>query len=362
MAISQFAVRLQEAGVFENTKVYSMHAPGFSNRYYLLTSDESRPLLASPEVVGFEAYKAVLPATAAAFSFLHAHANLTDVDILTILRGGLNYPLEEACYQCGIRVGDMHFLSCERKIVDHVITGLDIKYEKVRAKKGRVLAIGDILATGDTFRYCLHHFIDQYFQNGGSLKRLVFITIGGSRAISIMEETAARLKRRNPDFEGVDCFFVEGMFTVYEDKGVSGINVPDIDFGWKGGVVAPEFRSYIIDHPDALLEKCIIYDGGARRYEIPVHFEEVLEYWEGIRSRAGSIDPKALVGEKLGYDEPLSFDDWKQVTCLDGLDEQTLRPLWKKETALLEAAPALDLKAVAERRIASVTTKKQQYE
>ena len=59
MAISQFAVRLQEAGVFENTKVYSMHAPGFSNRYYLLTSDESRPLLASPEVVGFEAYKAV---------------------------------------------------------------------------------------------------------------------------------------------------------------------------------------------------------------------------------------------------------------------------------------------------------------
>ncbi len=318
MAIHQSAIRLQEAGVLGSTKMYSMHAPAFSNRYYLLSSSESRPLLASPEVVGFEAYKAVLPATAAAFSFLHAQANVTDVDILTILRGGLNYPLEEACYQCGIRVGDMHFLSCERKIVDHVITGLDIKYEKVRAKKGRVL--------------------------------------------SIMEETAARLKRRNPDFEGVDCFFVEGMFTVYEDKGVSGINVPDIDFGWKGGVVAPEFRSYIVDRPDALLEKCIIYDGGARRYEIPVHFEEVLDYWEGIRSRAGSIDPKALVGEKLGYDSPLPFDDWKQVTGLDGLDEQALRPLWKKETALLESAPSLDLKAVAERRIASVTTKQKQYE
>jgi hypothetical protein len=165
MAIHQSAIRLQEAGVLGSTKMYSMHAPAFSNRYYLLSSSESRPLLASPEVVGFEAYKAVLPATAAAFSFLHAQANVTDVDILTILRGGLNYPLEEACYQCGIRVGDMHFLSCERKIVDHVITGLDIKYEKVRAKKGRVLAIGDILATGDTFRYCLHHFIDQYFQN-----------------------------------------------------------------------------------------------------------------------------------------------------------------------------------------------------
>ena len=126
MTVNQLAIRLQEAGVFGSTKVYSMHAPEFSNRYYLLTSDESRPLLASPEIIGFDAYKAVLPATAAAFSFLHAHANLTDVDILTILRGGLNYPLEEACYQCGIRVGDMHFLSCERKIVDHVITSTDI--------------------------------------------------------------------------------------------------------------------------------------------------------------------------------------------------------------------------------------------
>ena len=29
----------------------------------------------------------------------------------------------------GIRVRDMHFLSCERVIQDHVITGLEIKYE-----------------------------------------------------------------------------------------------------------------------------------------------------------------------------------------------------------------------------------------
>ena len=362
MAGTTSTIHLQDAGVYGETRVYAMHAPEFSNRYYLLTSESSRPLLAFPEVVGFEAYKAVLPATAAAFSFLQQQSQLRDVDILTILRGGLNYPLEEACYECGIRVGDMHFLSCERKIVDHVITGLDIKYEKVRAKAGRVLAIGDILATGDTFRYCLHHFIDQYFLNGGSLRRLVFFTIGGTRAIPIMEETAARLRVRNPEFEGVDCFFVEGMFTVYANQGVSGINVPDIDFGWKGGVVAPEFRSFILDRPDALLEKCIIYDGGARRYEIPVHFEEVLEYWEGIRERAGSIDPKALTGEKLGYDEPLPFERWKQVTCLDGLEEKAIRPLWEKETALLKAAPELDLKALAERRIASVTTKQKQYE
>ena len=358
MAISQFAVRLQEAGVFENTKVYSMHAPGFSNRYYLLTSDESRPLLASPEVVGFEAYKAVLPATAAAFSFLHAHANLTDVDILTILRGGLNYPLEEACYQCGIRVGDMHFLSCERKIVDHVITGLDIKYEKVRAKKGRVLAIGDILATGDTFRYCFSHMLNQFREAKGSIRRIIFFTIGGTRAFGLIESMAEELKSLFPGFQGIDCFFFEGAFTVYEDKGVSGINVPNIDFGWKGGIVTPEFRRYIVDNPDALLEKCIIYDGGARRYEIPIHFDEVLEYWEGIRERAGLIDVRALVEEKLGYAGPVDYEKWLDITHLRGL--QGLEKLWADEQALLERR--VDLGALAERRIASIYNLKKSYE
>jgi hypothetical protein len=209
---------------------------------------------------------------------------------------------------------------------------------------------------------CLDEVVDRFRRKGGSIRKIIFFTIGGTRAISLMERMTERYSAYFPEFEGFECFFYEGIFSVYTDKGVSGINVPDIDFGWKGGVVAPEFRSYIVDRPDALLEKCIIYDGGARRYEIPVHFEEVLDYWEGIRSRAGSIDPKALVGEKLGYDSPLPFDDWKQVTGLDGLDEQALRPLWKKETALLESAPSLDLKAVAERRIASVTTKQKQYE
>jgi hypothetical protein len=159
-------------------------------------------------------------------------------------------------------------------------------------------------------------------------------------------------------FEGIDCFFYEGAFSVYEDKGVSGINVPDIDFGWKNGVITPEFRRYIVDRPDALLEKCIIYDGGARRYEIPVHFDEVLEYWEGIRERADRIDVRALVEEKLGYAGPLDFEDWLDVTHLRGLDG--LGPLWDGEQALL--AQDFDLRALASRRIESIKNLKAQYE
>ena len=349
---------LRFAGLQEATGLYQLVGSQFRNRYYLLTGDGSRSLLASPEIVGFPCYTALLDETVAALRHLLSTGLGGDLDIFTILRGGLNYPLEEAAFRCGMRIRDMHFVSSERIAENHVIKGLEIKYDKIHPTRGRVLAVGDILATGDTFRYCFEHLMRKFLQEGGSIRRILFFTIGGTRAFRLMEELSTKLSAIFAGFEGIDCFFFEGAFTVYEDKGVSGINHPDIDFGWKDGVVAPEFRRYIVDRPDALLEKCIIYDGGARRYQLPVHFAEVLEYWEGIRDRADSIDVHALLEEKLGYPGPIEFGDWLEVTHLRGLEG--LEPLWADEQALLQRD--IDLKALATRRIDSINNLKKQYE
>lgn len=357
------AVRLRFDGPYQDTKIYELLSPQFTNRYFVLSHPDSRSLMGYPEVVDFMARRSLLAQTADALHYLQDQGRLgNSLDILTILRGGLNYPLDEACWQRGIHVRDNHFLSCERKIVDHVITGLEIKYEKIRASRDRVLAIGDILATGDTFRFCLDYFLKVYAQGGGTLRRFVFFTIGGTRAIPLMEQYAARFRDLFPGFEGIDCFFYEGMFAVYEDKGVSGINVPCIDFGWKGGVVGPDFRRFIAERPHLLYEKCIIYDGGARRYEIPLHFEEVLEYWEGIRERADVIDPVALTAEKLGWEGPLTFEQWKAATHFQELDVPGLEELWRKESRLLEEAVQLNLRALADRRIASIKSIQSLYE
>jgi len=353
-------IKLLKKAARRNTEIFELQSAQFSNRYFIIDNPSARPLLESPEVVGFDTYRAVLEPTADAMGFLFDEGIAPDIDILTILRGGLNYPIEEAASSCGAVVRNMHFLSCERIIEDKQIKGLAIKYEKVFPGKGRTLAIGDILATGDTFRVCLDRFVDIFEAAGGSLKRLIFFTIGGTRAIPLFEDFAERMRSRFPGFEGVDCFFYEGMFTIYTDKGVSGINVPNIDFGWKGGVVSPQFRMHIMRNPDALFEKCIIYDGGARRYEVPVHYDEVMEYWEGIRERADSIDPLALVKEKLGYDGPLGFEEWKEALgfgCLEGLEE-----LWKAESSLLERAPSISIRELSDRRIASVMSILKPYE
>ena len=351
---------LRHAGVYEKTNIYELEASRFKNRYFVVTGPGSRHLLSSPEVIGFPCYSALLDETVAALRHLFPSGPSGDIDILTILRGGLNYPLEEACSRLGIRVRDIHFVSCERVIENHVITGLDIRYEKVTPGPGRILAIGDILATGDTFRMCMDQVAELFKEAKGSIKRIIMFTIGGTRAISLMEDMRLRFSGMFPGFEGFDCIFYEGIFTVYESTGVSGINVPNIDFGWKDGAVSPEFRAYSLDRPDSIFEKCIIYDGGARRYEIPLHFQEVLEYWEGIRDRASSIDPVALLKEKLGYDGPVPFEEWKSILHLEKLADSELAGIWSREQALFEGNT--DLAALSRRRIAGINSIKKLYE
>ena len=362
MSINIQDASLRFAGLQEDTSIYELQMEQLTNKYYILSNSGTRRLMAFPEVVGFDSYLSMLPATVAALRHLFHQGKGGDVDILTILRGGLNYPIEEACYRSGIRVRDIHFVSCERIIEDHIITGLEIKYEKLRVKKDSVLVIGDIIATGDTLRLCLDQLVDRFRRRGGSIRKIIFFTIGGTRAIDLMEEKTAEIRAIFPEFEGFECCFYEGIFTVYTDHGASGINVPDIDFGWKGGVVSPEFRRFVLDHPYSILEKCIIYDGGARRYEIPVHFHEALEYWEGIWARAGQIDPQLMVGEKLGYDKPITYANWLTLNHYRDLMDERLKQLWSDEAELLAHAPALSLETIANQRINAINSILTNYE
>ena len=351
---------LRYVGLQQDTSIYELQSAQFANQYFIISGEGSRRLMASPEVVGFDSYRSLLGETVDALRFLFPSGG--DVDIMTILRGGLNYPIEEACFRSGVRVRDMHFVSCERIIEDHVITGLDIKYEKLRITRDRTLVIGDIIATGDTLKMCMDEVVDRFRRKGGSIRKIIFFTIGGTRAIPLMERMTEQIGALFPGFEGFECFFYEGVFSVYRDKGASGINVPDIDFCWKDGVVSPEFRRYILDRPDALFEKCIIYDGGARRYEIPVHFREVFDYWEGILERAERINPFALACEKLGYGGPLGYEEWLAVTSFGAIPQKGLGELWEAEQALVRRSSGISIKELAERRINEISNVSKLYE
>ncbi len=334
------------------SSIYSLNGTKAVNRYFVVSDPGTRRLMASPKVVGFESYLSMLAPTTAALQYLMEDGMTGDFDILTILRGGLNYPLEEAAYRTGLTVRNMHFISCERIIENKVITGLDIRYEKLSVGRDVSIMIGDIIASGDTLRMCFQYLFDKFRSEGGSIRRIVFFTIGGTKAIDLMEQFTRQIRTYWPEFEGFTCVFYEGIFTVYEDKGVTGVNVPDIDFGWKGGVIAPDFRRYVLTTDgDALFEKCIIYDGGARRYEIPVHFEEVMEYWSDILRVADKTDMRAFLAEKIGYEPSVEYGEWLEVVHYP---KGSNRDLYDLEHAYInKVAEEKTLKEIAQKMIAN---------
>ena len=332
-----------------SSALYRVQADGLFNEYYISTSDGTRTLMSSPEVVGYGSYLSMVPSTMAALDFLKP--GLEDgVSILTILRGGLNYPLEECCHALGIPVRNMHFVSCERIIESGVITGLDIKYEKLRVEKDCTLMIGDIIASGDTLRRCLEQVVKRYRRFGGSFRRIVFFTVGGTKAIPLMEKLASDIRAIWPEFQGFQCVFYEGIFSVYEDKGCTGVNIPDIDFYWKDGVISPEFRRHVLRDDDALFEKCIIYDGGARRYEIPEHYGEVMQYWRDLKAAAPVSDFGEFLEEKAGHRLGIGFDEWLSVCGYSDLDRNEMLSLYSLENEFL-AREGRTFEDIADRRM-----------
>lgn len=212
---------------------YKLCENDLSNNYYIVSSKESRYLMNHPEVVGLDVYTSLLKPTSCMINYLQSQKLIAPTTILNILRGALNFPVEEACHQNNIPVCDISFLSCERTFDNNGdINGLTVKYEKIDTVPNATLMIGDILASGETLIECLRHVTDFYRQNNESLKNIILFTIGGSRAIPLLEDLTKELRGYWQNFDGFITVFYEGIFSCYEpgNNGVSGINRPLIDF------------------------------------------------------------------------------------------------------------------------------------
>ena len=221
--------------------------------------------------------------------------------------------------------------------------------------------IGDIIASGATLIHCLRYVTDFYRNHGARLRNIILFTIGGTKGIDILEDLTRDIREFWPEFEGFITVYYEGIFSTYEDKGVSGINLPDVDFYWKDGIVAPEFRRETLSMCSPLFEKCIIYDGGARRYEIHEHVEEVLAFWEGILARADQIDFHKLLEEKLGYPLPISYEEWIHLNHYEKIRPEDTRWLYRQELGYIESMKDITLKELAEQRIAEFTDALKKY-
>ena len=174
---------------------YKLDNSQLLNDYYIISTAESRKLMNHPEVVGYEVYTSLLGASCNALKYLSDNRKIHSVSILNILRGALNFPIEEACNLNNIPVHDISFISCERTFDNNGdINGLAIKYEKIETIPKATLMIGDIFASGETLIECLRHVTDYYKQKNESLKNIVLFTVGGTKALLLLEKLAKEIR------------------------------------------------------------------------------------------------------------------------------------------------------------------------
>ena len=356
-------VRLTPVFTDEEMKCYELTGGTYENRYYVISDPQTSRLMNCPEVVGFEVYQSLLPSTARMMRYLKEQGKITSANILSILRGALNYPMEESCYREGIRVHDISFLSSERVFHHEELAGLEIKYSKLAMVPDSTLVIGDIIASGDTLKHCLAYVTDYYRRHNAKLRNILFFTIGAGRGIELMEQLTKEFREFWPEFEGFIGVYYGGIFSMYDDRGMTGIQVPMVDFYWKDGIIAPDYRRRTLEDVDALFEKCTIYDGGARRYEILDHIHEVSEYWEEMGARADVIDFQAFLHDKLGYDTPISFEDWLAVNHYQNLDEEEMRGLYETERRFLAYVEqsGMTLQELSQRRLSEFRSALRKY-
>lgn len=80
-------------------------------------------------------------------------------------------------------------------------------------------------------------------------------------------------------------------------------------------LLTPEFELSQFASLSSPLERCVIYDGGARAFNVPDYLEDVRSYWEKMKELAGEgmTLEEALVERWPGAEYELSFSDFQEA-------------------------------------------------
>ncbi len=358
----QFLERVRRTSTASWYAIAGDHA-GAVERYVVSTAG-SRAVCNRPELLGV-AFNLALQqcmetalVTAPFRPLLERHPE-ERVCAVSFLRGGLNFELRRALHTAyGFNRHSSAFMSSQRYREDGRWHVKEDMYRKLDIPRDAVLIMGDVVATGVTMGNGLQVIIDHIQEIGGSVRALVFFTIGCHKAEKVLADIDARLRDAFPEYERTVLVYLEGKFRLVDSKSELRIGIPGTDLVRRGGLLAPELEASQYDRPSYLLERCAIYDAGSRAFDIPHYARDVIEYWQEVLAFAqqgwtlgealierwpegGELDRDAFLAARAGV--------WRDVGD-DFLDD-----LFYRQRAFFKgerAASADALAAVCRERIA----------
>jgi hypothetical protein len=309
---------------------------------YVLSTPEGREVCNRPEILGVDYTNRLQSAMASGLSeapfrdWISRHAEERTC-VVHFLRGGLNFGLRDALHRAyGFNRHCSAFMSSQRFRADGRWGVKENMYRKLEIPRDAILVMGDVVATGVTMGSGLDVIFDHVREIGSSIKGLVFFTIGCHKAEKLLASLHERMRDAFEGYEQTILVYVEAKFRLVDSKTPLRIGIPGTDLVRLDALLAPEFAVSQYEAPQVPLERCAIYDAGSRAFDVPTYIEDVLEYWQQLRS---------LATDGLSLEEAL-LERWPAVRIdsfsAAGTDNQALVRLCDARLETLRSASGQD--------------------
>lgn len=253
---------------------------GKRGRVFIASTPESQDVLNDSTIFGVRYTELLGCALKSVFSDYKSTGYFGLIDdastsVLNVLRGGLNFGIREALFHAqGWNVHRSAFISSQRKYTSKGWEIDESAYQKMPSSLGTAVVLGEVVATGTSLRHALRSLF-AHRPETSLISHVLLFVIGGVEAIRVCEDIC-------PPAVTYTIVFFEGIFGVANPESKLAIKIDDTDLLRSPAVLAPEFIESSYLDPSYSIERCVIYDAGARSFDVHEYFEDLLEYWKRV--------------------------------------------------------------------------------
>ncbi|MDP8213613.1 MAG: hypothetical protein RAO92_05060 [Candidatus Euphemobacter frigidus] len=278
---------------------------------YILSTSCSRDLLNRPEIFGCEFTRSMRKIITLALEYFPEREAIrslepTSISVIHFLRSGLNFAIRESLYDAiGFNTHLSSFLTSQRQRNRFGRWYIkDDQYRKLEIPEGASLFIGEIVATGVTVQNGFDIIFRLAKNLGRSVRNVFFFTIGCHKAEKTLRKYDILFRSVFPNYQKTYLVYIEGKFHLADSKTKVAVKLQGTDLLRSPALLAPEFELSQFRNLSYPLERCVIYDGGARAFNVPEYLEDVRSYWEKMLELAHrGLTLKKAFAERWPADE-----------------------------------------------------------
>jgi hypothetical protein len=283
---------------------------------YVVSTPSSRRILNHPELVGVEFTRELKNAVAETLRYFpdrdyYLSLHPATLSVVHFLRSGLNFGIREALYDAwGFNTQASSFITSQRQRDQFGRWYIkDDQYRKIEIPSGVSFFIGEIVATGVTVDNGLEIIFRLAKNLGRPVHNVVFFTIGCHKIEKALQKYDALLRQTFREYRKTTLIYLEGKFHLADSRTEARLKIQGTDLMRHPALLAPEFEISQFDRLSSPLERCVIYDGGARAFDIPGYFEDLTGYWKKLldQGKAGWTLEEALAERWPAAEYRLSF-------------------------------------------------------